>query len=179
MSKFNRSRSIDGVGAVLGNLLQQRGMEDKMRRYRAWQLWDKVVGPQIAARARPSRMRDNTLEVWVDHAVWMQQLQLMKPKILARLNAALGEDLIKDIYLRRGRPRQDHAPAAIEIPALRWQKTQLSAAEEEQISRAVAPLTDAELRHQLQQMFRRQAQVNKARRESQSSAAEDSRDRTP
>ncbi len=167
MSKSNRSRSIDGVGTVIGKLFQQRGMEDKMRRYRAWKLWDKVVGPQIAARARPSRMRDNTLEVWVDHAVWMQQLQLMKPKILARLNTALGEDLIQDIYLRRGRPRQDNAPVAIEPPALRWQQTQLSATEEEQISLTVAPLADAELRQWLQQLFHRQAQVNKARQELQ------------
>ncbi|OEU61388.1 MAG: hypothetical protein BA870_10510 [Desulfuromonadales bacterium C00003094] len=179
MSKSNRSRSIDGVGAVIGKLFQQRGMEDKMRRYRAWQLWDKVVGPQIAARARPSRMRDNTLEVWVDHAVWMQQLQLMKPKILARLNAALGEDLIQDIYLRRGRPRQDNAPVAIETPTLRWQQTQLSAAEEDQISRAVAPLADAELRQVMQQLFRHQAQVNKARQEAQDNPSDDSTDRKP
>lgn len=172
MTNSNRSRGIDGVGAVIGKLFQQRGMEDKMRRYRAWQLWDKVVGPQIAARARPSRMRDNTLEVWVDHAVWMQQLQLMKPKILARLNAALGEELIQDIYLRRGRPRTDKAPVAIEPPVLRWQKTQLSPYEEEQISRAVAPLADAELRQRLQRLFRRQAQVNKARQESQDSPSE-------
>ncbi len=174
MSKPNRSRSIDGVGAVIGKLFQQRGMEDKMRRYRAWKLWDKVVGPQIAARARPSRMRDNTLEVWVDHAVWMQQLQLMKPKILARLNTALGEDLIQDIYLRRGRPRQDNAPVAIETPVLRWQQTQLSTAEEEQVSRAVAPLADVELRQVMQQLFRHQAQVNKARQEAQDNPADDS-----
>ncbi len=179
MSKSNRSRSIDGVGAVLGKIFQQRGMDDKMRRYRAWQLWDKVVGPQIAARARPSRMRDNTLEVWVDHAVWMQQLQLMQPKILARLNAALGEELIRDIYLRRGRPRQDTAPAAIDVPALRWQQTQLSAAEEERISRAVAPLADAELRQRLQRLFHRQAQVNKARQESQDSPSDGSTARKP
>lgn len=174
MSNSNRSRSIDGVGAVIGKLFQQRGMEGKMRRYRAWQLWDKVVGPQIAARARPSRMRDNTLEVWVDHAVWMQQLQLMKPKILARLNAALGEDLIQDIYLRRGRPRTDNAPVAVKAPVLRWQETKLSANEEEQISRAVASLSDEGLRKGLQRLLRRQAQVNKARKESQKSPSDES-----
>lgn len=167
MSQNTRSRSIDGVGTVLDRLLQQRGMEDKLRRYRAWQLWDRVVGPQIAARARPSRLRDNTLEVWVDHAVWMQQLQLMKPKILARLNAALGEELIQDIYLRRGRPRQETAPPVPEAPPLLWQQTRLSSAEEERISRTVAPLADGELRRQLQELFRRQAQVNKARQEAQ------------
>jgi hypothetical protein len=165
MSKSHRKRRIDGIGAVLGKMFEQRGMEDKMRRYRAWQLWDKVVGPQIAARARPARMRDDTLEVWVDHAVWMQQLQLMKPKILARLNAALGEHAIRDIYLRRGRPRQQDAPAPAAAPELRWQQTELSAAEEQRIAQAVAPLADAELRQRLQQLFRRQARVNKARQE--------------
>ena len=57
MSNSQRSRSIDGVGAVLGKIFQQRGMEDKLRRYRVWQLWERVVGPQIAARARPARFR--------------------------------------------------------------------------------------------------------------------------
>ncbi len=165
MDPSHRHRQVIGIGSVLNSLLEQRGMEEKLRRYRAWQLWDRVVGPQIAARARPFKLRDNVLEIRVDHPVWMQQLQLMKPRILQRLNSALGESLIRDIYLRHGRPRQAPPPAVSELPTLGWQQAQLSADEEDQIARTVAPLADPQLRQRLTELFRRQAQVNKARRE--------------
>ncbi len=165
MDPSHRHRQVIGIGSVLDSLLEQRGMEEKLRRYRAWQLWDRVVGPQIAARARPCKLRDRVLEIRVDHPVWMQQLQLMKPRILQRLNNALGENLIHDIYLRHGRPRRDPTPAVSEPPGLNWQQAQLSADEENQIARTVASLADPQLRQCLTELFRRQARVNKARRE--------------
>ena len=56
------------TGPLLKQLLQQWGLEGKLREYAAWQVWDEVVGPQIAARARPARVRDGVLEVRVDQA---------------------------------------------------------------------------------------------------------------
>jgi hypothetical protein len=158
----NSNKKIDAVGAVLSRYLQEQGLDSRLRRYRAWQVWEEVVGPQIAARARPCRMREDTLEVWVDHAVWMQQLQLMKPKLIARLNAAIGEPLIRDLYLRRGRP-QESVPAAPPAPEHDWQKTTLSPEENTRIEQTVAPLADPELRGRLRELLRLQARLAKAR----------------
>ncbi|MEJ2698369.1 MAG: DUF721 domain-containing protein, partial [Desulfuromonadales bacterium] len=94
-------KTAAAAGSLLRQLLGQWGLDRKLREYRAWELWDEVVGPQIAARARPAKLRDGVLEVGVDQAFWMQQLQLMKPKILSSLNARLGEVLIRDIFWRR------------------------------------------------------------------------------
>jgi hypothetical protein len=161
----NSNKKIDAVGAVLSRYLQEQGLDSRLRRYRAWQVWEEVVGPQIAARARPCRMREDTLEVWVDHAVWMQQLQLMKPKLIARLNAAIGEPLIRDLYLRRGRP-QESVPAAPPAPEHDWHKTTLSPEENSRIEQTVAPLADQELRDRLRELLRLQARLAKARQES-------------
>ena len=74
-------------------LLASLGLEERLQQYRALLLWDEVVGPQIAARTRPEKIRDGVLEVCVDQPTWMQQLQLLKPQILAKLNGTdpMGE----------------------------------------------------------------------------------------
>ncbi|MBE0598149.1 MAG: DUF721 domain-containing protein, partial [Desulfuromonadales bacterium] len=84
-------RKAATTGELVLDLLRRQGLEAKMKEYRAWQIWDQAVGPQIAARARPVRIREGVLEVRVEQAAWMQQLQLLKPKILAKVNEALGQ----------------------------------------------------------------------------------------
>lgn len=54
-----------------------------------WRVWEEAVGPQIARRAQPIRLRGRTLLVAVSSAPWMQELQLLKRTILTELNARL------------------------------------------------------------------------------------------
>ncbi|MCK4691898.1 MAG: DUF721 domain-containing protein, partial [Desulfuromonadales bacterium] len=78
-----RERPPMKQAAKVANLLKQvlgdKGLEDRLSRYQTWLIWDKLVGEQIALRARPLRFRQGVLEVQVDHPVWMQQLQMLKP----------------------------------------------------------------------------------------------------
>lgn len=148
------------AGALLGQFLQQAGLAGKLHAYESWLVWDEVVGPLIAEHARPARIRDGVLEVRVDQAVWMQQLQLMKPKILTRLNERLGGEPIRDIFWRRGRAEERPAasPAGNERP---WLERSLDGAEQARIEAAIAPLDDAELRARLRAILQRQAQLDK------------------
>jgi len=68
-----------------------------------WRVWEEAVGPQIARRAQPIRLRGRTLLVAVSSAPWMQELQLLKRTILAELAARLprrGDDtsIVADLY---------------------------------------------------------------------------------
>lgn len=63
-----------------------------------WRVWDEAVGPQIAQRAQPIRMRGHTLLVAVSSAPWMQELQLLKRTVLSELNARLATPLIADLH---------------------------------------------------------------------------------
>lgn len=148
------------VGNLIQSILRQRGLDGKLREYRAWQVWDEVVGPQIAARARPIRIREGVLEVRVEQPVWMQQLQLLKPKILARLNERLEGGAIKDLYLRRGKIERDLPEAKTPQPPS-WQSASLTEAEESRIEATLAPLTDPELRRSLHAILVRQAKLKK------------------
>ncbi len=51
--------------------------------------WPEVVGAAIAAEARPSAERGGVVTVSCSAAVWAQELDLMAPAILGRLNTRL------------------------------------------------------------------------------------------
>jgi hypothetical protein len=134
-------------------------MDEKMREYRAWKVWEEVVGQQIALRARPLRIREDVLEVSVDHPIWMQQLHLLKPDILSRLNQQLGGEVFRDIFWRRGNIASHEIVRPTAEPPPDWLQTPLSDEERRQIAVTVAPLADIELRHCLEQILIRQRQL--------------------
>jgi len=150
------------AGLVIAQLLESLGLDERMQQYRSLIIWDKVVGPQIAARARPVRIRDGVLEVNVDQPTWMQQLQLMKPKILARLNAELGEETIREIFLKRGKvdARGGATPPAEASPT--WRAVQLEESEIQQVAGLLTTIADPELRQEMERFLLKQTRLLKA-----------------
>jgi len=158
MTDSRRGGPAEGIDALLETLLQQKGLTPQLQRYKAWLCWDVVVGPQIARHARPLRLRDTLLEVRVDQAVWMQQLQLLKPMIVKKLNQHLGNDVISDLFLKRGPvPPQPPAPEP-ELPL-----PQLNSNEQSRVDRLAAAIPDLELRHQLTQLIAKDLRQKKRR----------------
>jgi predicted nucleic acid-binding Zn ribbon protein len=62
--------------------------------------WEDSVGAAIAAAAHPVAERDGVLTVRCDAAVWSQELDLMAPELLGRLNGALGGELLHKLRCR-------------------------------------------------------------------------------
>jgi predicted nucleic acid-binding Zn ribbon protein len=54
-------------------------------------VWDGAVGPTVAAEAQPAAERAGTVTVGCSSAVWAQELELLAPDLMERLNGALGE----------------------------------------------------------------------------------------
>lgn len=153
------------IGGLLEQLLSSLGLEDRMQQTRALIVWDRVVGPQIAAHTRPHKIREDVLEICVDQPAWMQQLQLMKPQILKKLNAELGDAPLRDIFLRRG--RMAPPPAVAPQANLPWRSIPLEATEKHQLTQMLSVLKDPALRQEMTDFLSKQLRVNKARGEAQ------------
>lgn len=69
---------------------------------RVQEVWEDAVGPQIAASARPTAERDGVVTVTCTAAVWAQELDLMAGALIPRLNAALGDDRVRELRCRTG-----------------------------------------------------------------------------
>ena len=69
---------------------------------RAQQAWEAAVGPVIAAAGLPTAEHDGVLTVTCSDAVWSAELELMGRELMERLNAELGETLIRRLRCRAG-----------------------------------------------------------------------------
>jgi predicted nucleic acid-binding Zn ribbon protein len=59
--------------------------------------WPGVVGDVIAAEARPTAERGGVVTVSCRAAVWAQELDLMAPELVGRLNGALGHEAVRSL----------------------------------------------------------------------------------
>lgn len=89
------TRLAEALRAALARLPASTGLVH----YPIWAEWSDVVGPTIAAHAKPTRLRRGVLVVVVDGPDWMQELQFLKRDVCDRLNARLGTSAVRDIYL--------------------------------------------------------------------------------
>jgi predicted nucleic acid-binding Zn ribbon protein len=69
---------------------------------RVQEIWEPTTGPAIASAARPTAERNGILTVTCDAAVWAQELDLMAGELVLSLNAALGEEAIRELRCRTG-----------------------------------------------------------------------------
>jgi predicted nucleic acid-binding Zn ribbon protein len=58
-------------------------------------IWAATVGKAIAEQAQPTTERAGVVTVACAASVWAQELDLMAPQIITRLNTVLGQDAIR------------------------------------------------------------------------------------
>jgi predicted nucleic acid-binding Zn ribbon protein len=58
-------------------------------------VWPAAVGAAIAAEAEPTAERDGVLTITCSSAVWAQELDLMGPEIVGRINTALDAPTVR------------------------------------------------------------------------------------
>ena len=56
-----------------------------------------VAGPRLAVAAAPVSERDGVVTVACESGVWAQELNLLAPEFLGRLEAALGGPLVRKL----------------------------------------------------------------------------------
>ena len=69
-------------------------------------IWPQVAGDAIAAEATPTAERSGTLTITCRSAVWAQELDLMGPDLVSRLNDALGREMVVALRCSAAPPRR-------------------------------------------------------------------------
>lgn len=86
------------VSEALEGYLQRTGLARRVGQAQVIPDWPSLVGPQIAAVATPESVTpDGVLFVRVTTSAWMNELQLMTPDIMARIDAGRGAGRIATI----------------------------------------------------------------------------------
>jgi len=62
--------------------------------------WADIVGPQLAAHARPLSLASGVLVVAVTEPAWATQLTYLESELLGRFRDALGEGVVDRVEVR-------------------------------------------------------------------------------
>ena len=85
---MNQKKSPTPLAEALTSYFKQAGLTKRVQQAGIIEEWAELVGPQIARVTQPDSITpDGVLRVRVATAAWANELSLMSPRILARLNA--------------------------------------------------------------------------------------------
>lgn len=135
---------VEPLAAIAPKTLAALGRSREYQEQRTILCWSKVVGEKVAARSQPYHLDRGVLTVRVDGAAWLSELTYLKAVIRDRLNAHLGEPLVRELRLVPGTvtplpPDPETGPPA--LPDRTLDPTEIAAAEA-----AAAHLDDPGLR---------------------------------
>jgi predicted nucleic acid-binding Zn ribbon protein len=87
------------LGAAVRRLTVERGWEMPLAVGGVLSRWPDLVGPDVARHCAPEGYDEESrvLTVRCDATAWATQLRLLAPRLLARLNADLGDGTVKVI----------------------------------------------------------------------------------
>jgi predicted nucleic acid-binding Zn ribbon protein len=97
---MNRKENIQSLGDALRALVQSLGIEKQVEQYKVFEIWNNVVGEQVAKVAQPERIHNGVLIVSVNNAPWRSELTFKKREILEKIHLQTNSNSITDIKFR-------------------------------------------------------------------------------
>ena len=145
------------ISDLILSSLKGLDLEVELKKREALDLWEVVVGPELASRTEAVRIQNQLLFVKVVSAAWMQELQSLNIKgvIVKALNDRAGLSLVRDIKFMQGTIE----PKAKAKAKLSEQEARsLSREEKSWMREVVSAVKDKELKAILSRAISRQLQ---------------------
>lgn len=97
-----RAKSPDprAFGSVIGELLSERGWEQRAAVGGIFGRWADIVGPEVAEHTKPQTFEDGEVVVLADSTAWATQVRLLAPNLVRRLNEELGHGTVRKVKVR-------------------------------------------------------------------------------
>jgi len=150
--------------SILEQTLKGLNLNGPMKSYSVWGAWKEIVGEPVALQTQPHSIRNRILFIDVSHSTWMQQLQFLKPALLEKINAFLGEPLIEDIRFRLGKITPPSPPPPSEEGKLK--EGGLDQGTIKRIERLIQNITDAEVKKGFRELLIKSANLERSRKKS-------------
>lgn len=113
MSRRKPEKEPAALRGLLGPAASGYGLDDALSAGTLWKRWVDVVGPDVAAHAEPTSLRDGVLRVRADSPVWAHEIGYLTGEIKKRANETLGRPAVVEVkvWSAPGTPVPAGAPA--------------------------------------------------------------------
>ena len=89
-----------GIDSVLEEILADSEIGKKVKKYRIFNHWDEIVGEQIGNKTSPEKFVKDCLYINVDNPTWSNELSLMSPQLIDKINSFLKGNVVKEIRFK-------------------------------------------------------------------------------
>lgn len=93
-------KDIEGIGNVLGSLVDEMGIKQKLKTSGIFNHWEEIAGKEIAKRSAPKKLVHMTLYVSVTSSTWANELSMMSEELKKKINSFAGEEVVKAIRFK-------------------------------------------------------------------------------
>ncbi len=150
------------IHSILEKTLKGLEIDVPLKTYSILGAWKEIVGEAVAGQTQPRAVRNRILFIDVSHSTWVQQLQFLKPTLLEKINAYLGEPHIQDIRFKLGKISPIHP--AHSKPHV-WQDEDLDEPTSKRIEGLVEKIDDEETRKVLRDVLTKGAKLEQHRKD--------------
>lgn len=88
-----------GIQDVLPGVVRKWGLAAPFWLESLRREWAQIVGPDVARQARPGRLENKTLTIFVSHPTWLLELKRMERQVLEQIKKCCGGEQIRAIRL--------------------------------------------------------------------------------
>ena len=92
-----RNGKLESAGAIFPEMLKHMNWGNKFKQQLVLHQWDKIVGKDIAAHARPVKLEYKRLFIRTTHPAWAEQLKYMEHALKVKINAYAGEKVVQEL----------------------------------------------------------------------------------
>lgn len=95
---FKAPPRIHRLDQVMPDVLRDMGLENESRLAELTPVWEELVGKANAKHSRPGRWEAGRLTIYVDHNVWLAEMQRFGSRtILSRIQRRFGAESVREL----------------------------------------------------------------------------------
>ena len=91
--------NAQSIGDLLTDYLRETGLEKPLLERQVLEKWPEVMGPMVARLTRSVELKNGVLLVRISSAALKAQLFACRKELVAKLNDAVGAQVIDDVRL--------------------------------------------------------------------------------
>jgi len=88
------------IGQIIEDLLKKEKLDVELDEHRASALWPQIVGDGINRYTIKRYVKDGVMTVHLSSASLANELMLSRSALIARINEALGREVIREIIFK-------------------------------------------------------------------------------
>lgn len=110
-----RIQAPEQVQQLVEGFVRRKGWSSQLHNAAVWSSWSEIVGPELADRCEPVRLKNGNLQVRAQNQLWATQLQYFQTTLLNRCADIVGPNTVRRISIvvgdvaPRPQPGEGHA----------------------------------------------------------------------